>query len=142
MTVLLRPLRVLPSTDRCWESGTGKQRRNWRLYKRLWEAATGRTVPEGYNLHHTCDNDWCFNPWHLRCIPLRDHHVHHAAERDLAAENRARHAGDTHCSRNHEWAVYGRSHMVTRRGRRVPERYCAACQAEWKQERRARARQK
>ena len=38
----------------------------------LYEAACG-PVPPGMDLHHTCGNAWCVNPWHLEPLSRADH---------------------------------------------------------------------
>jgi len=34
-------------------------------------------IPEGFDIHHTCGNKECQNPWHLQALSRKDHMVIH-----------------------------------------------------------------
>lgn len=38
-------------------------------------------IPDGFHVHHECENKACVNPDHLRAMPPRDHLSHHAQRR-------------------------------------------------------------
>jgi len=119
--------------DRCWlwqgghgardgrpryeHSGTGEQLVSRIVYRIFF----GAPVPEGWHLHHECENPRCVNPWHLR--PLTPP-AHNQVHRRLRSECKNGHA---YTPENTGW--------VTRQGGKT-ERYCKACHRE-RQARRA-----
>lgn len=44
------------------------------------EAYFGIVLPEGYELHHLCENPWCRNPLHLIAVSSADHHKIHGRQ--------------------------------------------------------------
>jgi len=72
-----------------------------RAHRAAWLRA-GREIPEGWHIHHHCENRLCVNVDHLEAMPARQHHQLH---RPLS----------THCPRGHErtaensiWYAHGR----------------------------------
>ena len=61
--------------------GTGARRRPLIMAHRLvWEMKYG-TIPDGYEIDHLCHNRACCNVYHLRCIPIVEHKIHHNSTR-------------------------------------------------------------
>jgi hypothetical protein len=58
-----------------------------------YELAKG-PIPEGQQVHHTCENKWCVNADHLILTTLVDHNSIH---RKQWAVNKVK----THCKRGH-----------------------------------------
>lgn len=93
-----------PDGSVCWQwrgamrsSGYGVM--GWRIDGRTYTVQAHRAayvawfglIPDGIELHHTCQRKWCVNPYHLQPIGRVEHAVKHAAER-------------THCrSGRHLW---------------------------------------
>lgn len=75
----------------------------------------GNEVPDQYELHHTCHNGWCVNPWHLRPM-LRAEHM-----RNHALDKRDR----THCANGHEWTPENTAFRD--RGVYIKHRECRVC---------------
>lgn len=69
------------------------QNRCYYTHRIAWERASGRRVPDGLLVMHTCDNPCCCNPDHLRVGTRADN------SRDMIAKGRARHPGPTKAGR-------------------------------------------
>src|SRR5262245_24463612 len=73
----------------CWEwtgsvaaaTGYGQYRTvddNLLVHRMAWELYVG-PIPQGHQLHHSCENRLCFNPAHLSLLTPGDHmRVHRA----------------------------------------------------------------
>lgn len=48
----------------------GKQ---YLVHRLMWELSNGKPVPEGMDIHHTCDRKLCENPAHLEAVSRRGH---------------------------------------------------------------------
>lgn len=79
------------------------------VHQLLYEELVG-PIPDGHELHHTCENSLCANPAHLEPIT----HIEHLSER---------HYG-THCPQGHDRSPANAG--LRRNGRR----YCKACARE------------
>ncbi len=92
------------------------------VYHILWEMFGGDADVAA--LHHTCENTWCVNPWHLRPLTPSEHASLHQAER-----NKKRTKDE--CVNGHSYndpsnVGYGKRGNAT-------ERYCKACRKAYKQ---------
>ena len=69
--------------DECWNWQGGKNTSGYgefrsaagpmvRAHRLAYEWQIG-AIPEGYDLHHTCENRLCVNPAHLMPVTKRDH---------------------------------------------------------------------
>jgi hypothetical protein len=43
----------------------------------IYEAQFGRKIPKGMHAHHTCENTWCINPWHVEVLTNAEHQDRH-----------------------------------------------------------------
>jgi hypothetical protein len=92
-------------SSHCWEwtaarqlNGYGRFRlpdRHVGAHVMAYELSFG-PVPDGLEVHHTCENRLCVRPTHLRATTHRDNLL---ASATLAGVN----ARKTHCIRNHEF---------------------------------------
>lgn len=53
------------------------------VHRAAWELANG-PVPDGLELHHTCDNPPCCNPDHLQALTVKEHRAAHRAMKAAA----------------------------------------------------------
>jgi hypothetical protein len=86
-----RPLRYeVDSETGCWnwtghlsQGKYGSFRRDgkeWYAHRWFWVQRNGE-VPDGCELHHTCENKRCCNPDHLKAVtPVEHTRYHHSAE--------------------------------------------------------------
>lgn len=70
-------------------------------------------IPEGQQVHHTCEHKWCVNPDHLSLTTLDGHNAIH---RKQWAINKVK----THCKHGHPFTEEN-----THRSR--GQRHCRAC---------------
>jgi hypothetical protein len=119
MLRVIKYIQVDPDTN-CWNF-TGYRRvggygligdhgRVVRVHKLVYERIRG-AVPEGHELHHTCNNPPCCNPWHLEPLTRKEH-----ATRQIKHNYR----DATHCKRGHEFTP---ENTRVSRGQRA----CRAC---------------
>jgi len=106
-----RILRNVSPHGSCWQwqgarRSTGYGVIGWRINGRAYTQQAHRVafaawcgpIPEGAQLHHTCRNKWCVNPFHMEAVSRQAHSVRHAAER-------------THCkSGRHPWTRENQIH--------------------------------
>jgi hypothetical protein len=107
--------------DKCGYGRVGPRRRektSTLAHRVAWVAQRG-AVPEGYEIHHECENRACVNVAHMRVLPIVVH-------RKLKKE------AHTHCVNGHEYTPENSG----RNGLGV--RTCKACQEAWNAERRRR----
>ena len=52
------------------------------VHRVMYEIAGG-SVPEGYEVHHTCQNRHCVNPFHMVAMTHAEHCAQHAQEREV-----------------------------------------------------------
>lgn len=85
-------------------------------HRMAWQSFYG-PIPEGLELHHTCEVRNCVNPAHLVALTRAQHRRLHA---DLI----------THCPQGHEYTESNTGHNAQRRSRN-----CRTCQAAWARKR-------
>jgi len=126
--------RGYPDRRRCWRwSGThrlhdgrpiiGKRY----VYRVMHEYLIG-PLPKGKGnaSHHTCNNSWCINPWHLQPMPQSEHMQTHGLGGDWGQVLK------TACPAGH---LYDEANTYLWRG----ERQCRTCRRERMRQRRANA---
>jgi hypothetical protein len=83
-----------PTPEGCWKWNLGDDGRypRWKRQRahRIAYVAWKGEVPEGYHVHHVCENPLCVNPDHLEAVD--------------AGEHRRRHR-KTHCHKGHPFDV-------------------------------------
>lgn len=58
-----------------------------RLHVHTWEQTHGRNRPDGYEIHHKCENKRCIEPTHLVALTKSDHvRLHKAGKRKVSLE--------------------------------------------------------
>ena len=67
----------------CWQwtgskdaAGYGMHWRVGRVHRWVYELLVN-PIPDGFVVHHECENKACVNPDHLRASTQRDHSLHH-----------------------------------------------------------------
>lgn len=70
-------------TEGCWnwagaihKSGYGYisfRKKNLRAHRISWELHNNGIIPDGYHVHHICQNKKCVNPSHLELLSPYDH---------------------------------------------------------------------
>lgn len=95
---------VIAAGTGCWNymgnrrSGYGmisQKQRTLSVHRLTWEMWNG-AIPDGFELHHTCENAACCNPSHLALVRPREHLV------ELTPSSVAyRNARKTHCLKGH-----------------------------------------
>jgi hypothetical protein len=98
-------------------------------YRVLWEAVNG-PLPEGYVLHHTCNNPSCVRLSHLQAMTQSDHMKIHSRGGDWGQ------ADKTHCPQGHPYDDEN-TYTHKRSDGRI-ERHCKTCRIETKRRYRAR----
>lgn len=93
--------------DECWEwiackdsNGYGQFRLNDKRvspHRLAYELECG-SIPNGYDIHHKCNNPACANPYHLMAVTTREHIVNLSPNSLQYKESRR-----THCIRGHEY---------------------------------------
>lgn len=84
-------------------------------------------IPDGYVVHHTCENKACVRPDHLEAISRKQHAAEHPpTENHWGAVERAM----THCKRGHEFTA------ENTRDNGMGGRKCRTCDLERQRERR------
>ena len=85
--------KIQPQPDGCWlhTGGTSTYAstqgpnggRQLQAHRFVYETLVG-PIPDGYHLHHECENGRCVNPAHLTPLTPSDHAKHHAEKRKSA----------------------------------------------------------
>lgn len=128
-------------TDRlteCWRWPLPTRRADGRIvvqrqyaYRVLYLMLINPDLPADRDLHHTCENAWCVNPWHCEPMTPSDHGREHTPLPPLPKET---------CVNGHSYedpANVGLNRRV-RKGVESWERYCRTCRSAWKKARRER----
>jgi len=88
-------------------------------HRKAWADANG-PIPSGMVIHHECENKWCVNLEHLRCISHREHNrIHDNIRKRWEAAPRK-----THCPQGHE---YTPENTVLKKN----SRQCRECRREY-----------
>lgn len=94
--------------------------RKVRVHRYFYEARRG-PLPEGYVVHHVCENKRCVNVDHLRGVTRATHlTMHDTAQRGLAVA-RANKRARTHCNYGHAFTPDNTYYHAT------GERFCREC---------------
>jgi len=104
-----------PNVERPKMSIPGTKPRQFELVYRVAYALEFGPIPNGYDVHHNCENVRCIEPTHLQAKTRLAHSVEHLVE-------------ETHCVHGHEWTpenTYVRGY--TKAGR--PIRTCKRCRS-------------
>lgn len=91
---------------------------NIRVHRLAYEGCIGE-IPDGYVIHHTCNNQLCINPKHLQLMTRAEHSKVHSKDRVK-----------THCIHGHE---FNAENTAICRGQQV----CKACARERSRKHRA-----
>lgn len=83
------------------------------LAHRVAYELTFGAIPEGKEIHHTCENRACCNPYHLRVVTRRENQL-------LSNSVSGKAARQTHCRHGHEFTE---ANTYRYRG----YRYCVTC---------------
>lgn len=70
---------------------------------RLIYAATRGPIPDGYIVHHICENKRCVNPEHLACMTRATHLTMHDTAQRGGQRTRELRLARTHCIHGHEF---------------------------------------
>lgn len=127
--------RTVIDENGCWNWRLQRNQRGYgmlrlpgrsRMLAHRWafEALTGQSIPEGFQIDHLCRNTSCVNPEHLEAVTARENNLR---SNSPSAAN----ARKTVCHRGHPFTGVGAD----------GKRYCNTCHAdsmrEWQRKRRA-----
>jgi hypothetical protein len=68
----------------------------------VWEEVHG-PIPDGYEIHHVCENKLCVNLDHLRLIERRQHRLLHQQHVVAGMKGAAVQVAKTQCANGHEF---------------------------------------
>ena len=98
-----------------WHNG-----RNWRGNRLMWTLVNGQ-IPEGLGVLHSCDNQKCVNPEHLRVGSHKEN------MQDAVNRKRFVHMKKTHCKNGHEFSKENTRISYRENGKKY--RTCRRCMA-------------
>src|SRR5882757_7719220 len=122
----LRFSRFVTTTLSCWNWSGAKNEKGYGLFStghsrkiyahRFSYIRAHGLIPEGTEIHHTCNNPSCVNPQHLEAITHKENMSH------------GKRTTQTHCKRGH---LFDERNTYRHSGKRGNSRGCRKCRADY-----------
>ena len=72
-------------------------------YQLVWMIANGKTIPEGYDIHHKDGNNMNNDSDNLVCVPKEIHYLYHNKPRNTTGIHRVHKRKDPTCTQGYLW---------------------------------------
>ena len=72
-------------------------------YQLVWMIANGKTIPQGYDIHHLDENNMNNDSDNLVCIPKDIHYLYHNKSNNSTGIHRVHKRKDPTCSQGYLW---------------------------------------